>query len=210
MNLAKFQSGVRVLVFFLLFSSVSFAETAHIPVIGKIYPIQEQNLMEYIQARLQQMQETGEMAILQKQWKAKAEASIKRPASRNIPTATQKRVRWFDPSIKIPSTITDHQGNVLAFAGEVINPLKQVNLSRPLIFFDGDNEQQIAWASQQNAKLIITKGNPWALMQKLKTRVYFDQKGTLTKRFGIQYLPSFVDQDSKNPLMLRITEEVMQ
>jgi conjugal transfer pilus assembly protein TraW len=56
-----------------------------------------------------------------------------------------------------------------------------------------------------NAKLILTRGAPLALMGAQQRRFYFDQNGTLTVKFGIRHVPAVVEQQGR---ALRVSELV--
>ena len=79
------------------------------------------------------------------------------------------------------------------------NPLDSVALRVPLLFLDGDDPAQIAWALRQdpNAKLILVKGAPLELMKARQRRFYFDQGGNLTEKFGIRAVPARVRQNGR-------------
>jgi conjugal transfer pilus assembly protein TraW len=67
----------------------------------------------------------------------------------------------------------------------MINPLDYVTLSKELLFVDGRDVEQVAWA--------LTFERP----------LYFDQKGLLTRRFQIAAVPASVTQEGRR---LRIRE----
>ena len=106
--------------------------------------------------------------------------------------------------------LKDHQGRVFAKKGTKINPLETVNLSHNLIFFDGDDEEQVAWAKEKfsesiktnSIRLILIKGAPLKLAEELNIPVYFDQGG-LTQKLGIHHVPAVVAQEN---LKLKIEE----
>lgn len=83
----------------------------------------------------------------------------------------------------------------------LVNPLDTVPLRQRLVFLDGDDEGQVAWAmgatTALNAKLILVSGSPFALMKAEQRRFYFDQKGTLTRHFGIRAVPAVVEQQGR-------------
>ena len=66
-------------------------------------------------------------------------------------------------------------------AGTRVNPLDTVPLRQRLVFLDGDDPAQVAWAMGRttalNAKLILVRGSPFALMKAEQRRFYFDQSG---------------------------------
>src|SRR3546814_6219095 len=74
-----------------------------------------------------------------------------------------------------------------------------VPLRSDLLFFDGDDPDQLAWALgvSPGAKLILTKGAPLELMKARQRRFYFDQDGKLIAHFGIRALPARVRQNGR-------------
>ena len=101
----------------------------------------------------------------------------------------------------------DGQGRVVVAAGTRVNPLDTVPLRQKLVFLDGDDAAQIAWARAHTtalaAKLILIGGSPFDLMKAEQRRFYFDQPGTLTRHFGIRAVPAMVEQAGRT---LRVTE----
>ena len=78
-----------------------------------------------------------------------------------------------------------------------VSKLVAVAVTTPLVFIDGDDEAQDAWALKRfddKAKLILVKGAPLELMTRRQRRFYFDQAGTLTTKFGITHVPAVVVQ----------------
>jgi conjugal transfer pilus assembly protein TraW len=72
-------------------------------------------------------------------------------------------------------------------------------LRADLLFLDGDDPAQVAWALKQDrqAKLILVSGAPLELMKARQRRFYFDQGGKLTERFGISAVPARVRQQGR-------------
>ena len=68
----------------------------------------------------------------------------------------------------------------------------------PLVFLDGDDPEQLAWATRRyastKAKLILVRGAPLELMKARQRRFYFDQGGMLVARIGIRHTPAVVSQ----------------
>jgi conjugal transfer pilus assembly protein TraW len=92
------------------------------------------------------------------------------------------------------------------------NPLEVVSLSRHLLFFDARDPRQVKHARELSGryagrvKPILTGGSYLDLMKAWRVPVYYDQAGTLTRRFGIRQVPALVSQDG---LRLRIDELVL-
>ena len=114
--------------------------------------------------------------------------------------------RWqFDPTITLAADIRGAKGELIHAAGTRVNPLDSVGLRADLLFLDGDDPDQLAWALKQdaNAKLILVKGAPLELMKARQRRFYFDQGGKLTERFGIRSVPARVRQQGR---LLEVSE----
>jgi len=117
------------------------------------------------------------------------------------------RVWRFDPTIAVERDIVDDKKRVIMAAGTRVNPLDTVPLRIPLLFLNGDNPAELAWATQRfkpnAAKLILVRGAPLELMRQRQRRFYFDQGGKLVAHFGIRATPATVEQEGR---ALRVTE----
>ena len=179
---------------------------------GAVWPIAEPDLLQQIHARLTQLERTGETARLNEQLKQRTIARINRPQPvAGLVQASIERIWRFDPTITVERDIADNRGRVIVAAGTRVNPLDTVPLRAPLVFLDGDEPAQLAWALKRfgstAAKLILVKGAPLELMKARQRRFYFDQGGTLVKRFGIRAVPASVEQQGR---VLVITEQAVK
>jgi conjugal transfer pilus assembly protein TraW len=169
---------------------------------GAVFPVIEADLLSVIQQRLTTMQATGAIDRANRQLAERTAARVRRPASvPGIVPATEER-RWtFDPTITVRQDLRDGRGRVVVAAGTRVNPLDTVPLRQRLVFLDGDDPAQVAWARSTttalNAKLILVGGSPFALMKAEQRRFYFDQQGTLTRHFGIHAVPALVEQQGR-------------
>ena len=153
-----------------------------------------------------QMEQSGETARLNGELKRRTIARVNRPdAVAGIARASEARHWQFDPTITLAADIRGARGELIHAAGTRVNPLDSVQLRGDLLFLDGDDPDQLAWALTQdtNAKLILVKGAPLELMKARQRRFYFDQGGKLTARFGIRSVPARVRQDDR---LLEISE----
>jgi len=170
---------------------------------GTVFPVIERDLLEQIHSRLTQMERSGETARLNEDLKRRTIARVGRPDPvAGIVRASEAR-RWqFDPTITLAADIRGAKGELIHAAG---NPLDSVGLRADLLFLDGDDPDQLAWALKQgaNAKLILVKGAPLELMKARQRRFYFDQGGKLTERFGIRSVPARVSQQGR---LLEVSE----
>lgn len=180
--------------------------------LGPTYPIAEPDMLEEIQGKLKSMEKSGRMGQLKKEAIERSKQSIERPdAVKGVTKTRQARTYYFDPSWRVPRDITAPDGQVIARAGDVVNPLDYVPLSSHLFFFDQGDPKQVKKAVEimkrfkGAVKPILVAGEPLTLTRKWKRQVYFDQSGHLVKRFGIKQVPALVSQDPAQK-RLRIDE----
>ena len=173
---------------------------------GTVFPVIERDLLEQIHSRLTHMERSGETARLNEDLKRRTIGRVNRPDPvAGIVRASEAR-RWqFDPTITLAADIRGAKGELIHAAGTRVNPLDSVGLRADLLFLDGDDPDQLAWALKQdaNAKLILVKGAPLELMKARQRRFYFDQGGKLTERFGIRSVPARVHQQGR---LLEVSE----
>lgn len=176
---------------------------------GTVFPVIERDLLEQIHARLVGLEKSGETARLNEQLKRQTIARVNRPLSvAGLTRATADR-RWtFDPTITLGADIRGAKGELIHAAGTRVNPLDSVSLRAELLFIDGDDPAQLAWAMRQDrgAKLILVEGAPLELMKARQRRFYFDQGGKLVAKFGIGAVPARVRQHGR---LLEIAEVAM-
>lgn len=179
-------------------------------VIGPTYPIQERDLIEVMQSRLKHMEQTGELAELQENYKQKVVAGIERPRPvAGISTSETNKTFYIDPSFILDRDMVDEHGRIMFKAGYKVNPLDYAGLSKILVFFNGDDERQVVFvkrfieSADMPVKLILIAGAPLELMREWQREVFFDQGGVLSKHFRITHSPATVRQEGKR---LRIDE----
>jgi conjugal transfer pilus assembly protein TraW len=179
---------------------------------GVIYPIEEVNPIQIIQQKLKAMDDSGELKQRNIELQKKAQASIERPKPvESITRTTSSCIFIYDPAYVVKEDIYDQQGQIFAKKGKKINPLKNISLAQNLIFFDGDDPEQLSWAKEQlltnteikPIRLILVRGGPLKLAEELNVPIYFDQGGILTKKLGIEHVPAVVRQEN---LHLKIEE----
>lgn len=176
---------------------------------GNVFEPAEQDMLVFIHNRLKSMEESGEMDRI----KDEAIERVKRNAVRPPPVAgltpaTDYRTFSYDPTFTVNETITDMKGNIIARKGDQVNPFDKVPYNQTLFFIDGDNRDQVAWLKPQLAstgdfKIILVKGNIKEMSDALDERIYFDQAGALTTKFGFEHTPVRVTRDNR---VLKIEE----
>lgn len=179
---------------------------------GETWPVIEPDLMSVIKGRLEEAQRTGRLDALNQQFADRVKQRVMRPVPvAGIRPAEEDRTWEFDPTVTIERDIRDHQGNLIALAGQRINPLDTVALTQKLVFVNGDSDAELAWAMEQGgdpeAKIIFVNGSPFERMKEHQRRFYFDQSGTLSGHFGIERTPALVEQEGK---VLVVREKAMQ
>lgn len=180
--------------------------------IGETYPIKEMDLLDFIQARLKQMQKSGEFEKINKQMVAAVKKRSDRPTPVKDISSTKAYRKWFiDPSVSIKNDILDAEGKVVVKAGTAVNPLNHVTLKSTFIFYDGDNKTQTAWAMKQDkllkgrTKLVLINGSIVEQIKLFKKKVLFDQNGQLVNKLKIQHTPALAAQEG---LQIKVEEVV--
>jgi conjugal transfer pilus assembly protein TraW len=200
----------KTLLALLLLLSSNTAVAKDYGIQGVTYEIREKDFLKDLQEKLQEAQKNGKLAKFQDDVKKQMVNSVNSPkAVEGITKATFAREWYFDPSVSRPTDLADQNGQVFYRAGTKVNPLDYMSLTKTLIFIDGDDEAQVRWALAQNkikksrTKIILVKGKVIDLMRQKKIKLYFDQQGTLTTKFGIKAVPATVAQEGK---MLKVME----
>lgn len=181
--------------------------------LGPVYGISEPDMLQELQTKLRSMQADGSLRRMQEEAAANGARSISRPAGLGLPRAAHSRQWTHDPSYIVPTDIADHQGRKFAYPGDRVNPLERgVSLRQPLLFLDADDPMQVKALPSlivqwRTPKVILTNGDWQATSRQIGYPVYFDQRGSLVKRFGISAVPAIVEQKGS---LMQITEIVVR
>lgn len=188
----------------------SAVNAASIGKLGPTYPIQEPDMLQWIEARVRAKVESGEALRYQQERAEAAKHKLLNPKKlTQVSKALTNSTFYFDPSIEVQENVFDDKGRLLVLAGTVINPLDRVALTRPLIFFDATDPVQTEFARKFLArrhwagKAILVGGSYVDLMKAWQTPVYFDQQGALIRQLNIKQVPAIVQQEGRR---LRIDE----
>lgn len=201
----------KAIAIFCLSLVMSFSARAEdMGAIGQVYPILEMDFLDYIQAKLNFMQQSGELQQIQDKFKARVIRHSDRPIPvSGVSKALQNKTWLIDPSITVPYDLRDGQGRVFAQQGSKVNPLALISIHHPMVFINGDDLSQIQWLQRtlngklKRIKLVLTSGSISELSKRLHQPVYFDQGGKLIANFHIQHVPAVVEQEG---LKLKISE----
>ena len=182
-------------------------------VVGRTSEIKEIDAIEEIKGKLSDMEASGELDEHNERMKKEVSDRIKSPKSLNLGRASEVREYEYDPSIEVKEDLRDARGIVFHRKGTKVNPLDVVSMPYELIFFDGEDEDQLKYVikkyeeSEIKPKLILTGGSPVKLEEEYKLDFYFDQRGVLIKQLGIKVVPAIVMQDGK---VLKIREVMVR
>lgn len=163
---------------------------------GDLWPVREQDMLQLITQRLKALQTSGQWDQTMDDFKQRViENSQRPPPVEGIKRAEKYEQRWFDPSIRLTEDLKDHEGRLFARKGEMINPLKTVPFMQTLYFINGDDADQVAWMKRQVpetllSKIILVRGSVPDTSAALDSRIYFDQNGVLSQRFGLTTVPA--------------------
>ncbi|TDN51491.1 type-F conjugative transfer system protein TraW [Scandinavium goeteborgense] len=165
---------------------------------GALWPVAEPDMLTTIHDKLLSMQDSGEIASTNKAFRERVREHSLRPQPVDGLTVAQENTTHFvDPSFVVSRDIADQNGIVFAHKGEMINPLEHVPFTETLYFIDADSPGQVAWMKAQQPptlmfKVILVNGNIQEATRALDTHIYFDQKGTLSRRFELTAVPARV------------------
>lgn len=186
------------------------AQAANLGTIGPTYPVAEKNLLDVIMARLRAKEASGELKRHEQEARDRAAYAVNNPRPVDgLRRAQAARTFYFDPSFTLQSNVVDSTGAVLFPAGTRKNPLDVVSLSKHLLFFDARDPGQVARAReliehyQGKVKPILVGGSFLDLMKRWNKPVFYDQDGTLVRKFGIAAVLAIVSQEGQR---LRIDE----
>ena len=168
-------------------------------VIGKTYPIVEQDLIEQIKDRIKSKDESGELSELNQQWLRSSKQYAASPKGTFLPDALVPRITLLETQITLKTDLMGLEGKVLYPKGTTVNPLRIMRLTYAMCFINGDNEEQVAWLIEHCTKnplnkLVLVDGNLEELTSRTGLRLFFDQGGDLVQRLKIRALPAVLSQ----------------
>lgn len=216
-NIQRNKGIVFVSIKLLIIFSISFSVYAKdFGTQGHSYQITEQEFLQMIAERLKKI----DMKKEQEKMQGVVRDRVENPrAVEAVKPAVAGRSFYFDPTYTLDRDVVLPCGKVLHKAGMQVNPLEHMDLNRRMLFIDGREEGQVKWLKEQldnplpkqkesvEDRVILVGGSVFKLKElikdKHKNKVYFDQNGELTTRFGITGSPAVVVQDG---LQLKIEE----
>ena len=204
-------NAIRLLLMLCVLGKANTLLAQNLGVVGPVYPVVEESLLVSIEKQLKKNQLNGSWAALNRQMERTFTATLKNlPDHQAWSPVTRARTRYFDPSIVLPADIRTPEGQLLAAAGEKINPLNRVSWTRQLLFFDGRDPRQQAFVQRylqtpaaNRVKPVLVAGDLVALSAQWQRPLYYDQGGQLSARFQLQQVPALVYQEGER---IRIDE----
>ena len=206
----------KTLFIFVFSASVLAADLADVwakdfGVFGETWEIKEPDAVEEIQNKIESLEKSGKIQEHNNKITEQTKKKVNRPAPvLFLKHTVTPRVYNYDPSFSHPVDLKDQNGQIFYKAGTLINPLDYVTLRYELLFLDGDDKKQVAWAVAKHKEalvkplLILIKGEPLKLSETHKTEFYFDQFGEMSKKFGLKQIPALVKQEGKTLLIQEI------
>lgn len=168
-------------------------------VYGATSSIEEQDLIQFLKEKIDSYSEEDRRVVFESIQRAFVSKTKMTMEVEGIKKTKVYSVSYFDPTITVNRDILNHRGQVIVKAGTHFNPLSRVSLNQDLLFFDATDESQLNWAKDQekSATWILIKGKPIQLESDLNRPIYFDQGGTLSKKFGVYEVPARVSQEDQ-------------
>jgi len=197
-----------LLVVLTLFFNVSFARD--FGVMGTTYEIKEQSMLSLIMDRLHFLKSTGFIEKQQAEMLADVKNYIQNPTPvKHISRTEKPRTFYYNPAFILQEDLYTPDGKLIHKKGTVFNPADYIPFKKVLVFFDANDAAQVEWLKKWEKTVdttltkILISGPIREKMQAWQERLYFDQKGLITSRLGIQQVPAIVKQEGHQ---LRIDE----
>ena len=173
---------------------------------GRLYEIREEDMLSYVRRK------AGEIDIraLRESMERKLEESYAKHSlvSLDVPSATEERVRYVDPSVNVRNPLYDHMGKMIFPAG-VVNPLDHVPLSKSILVLREDQVKRSLEKTDKKGEkpiLLLTDGDIQRASS-LAGRMVYKASPFMLRRLKIEKVPSLVTQEGRT---LRIEETVLK
>ena len=173
---------------------------------GKLYEIKEEDMLSYVRRKAGEI----DMRALRESMEKKLEEFYAQHSlvSLNVPSATEERVRYVDPSVNVRNPLYDHTGKMIFPAG-IVNPLDHVSLSKNILVL---REDQVKKALEETDKrgekpiLLLTDGDT-RRASSLAGQMVYKASSFMLRRLKIEKVPSLVEQEGRK---LRVEETVLK
>jgi len=181
---------------------------------GTVFTIHEKHIIEVLKEKIQSDEGKQLLRTIDEQVeKIRAQGHVVPTPVGNITPSPENNSFLFDPSMALTQDLWDHQWVRFYKAGDRVNPLDFMTLSKRYVFIDGERKDQIAWAKrmqeEKNTVIILLKGDPLTVMHDQDMTVFFDQEGVMTHRFQLKHVPCMMSQEGKRLRIAEWTEEAL-
>ena len=173
---------------------------------GKLYEIKEEDMLSYVRRKAGAI----DMQALRESMEKKFEESYAEHSlvSLDVPSATEERVRYVDPSVVVRNPLYDHTRKMISPAG-IVNPLDHVSLSKSILVLREDQVKRALEKTSENEKkpiLILTDGDIQRASS-LAGQVVYKATPFMLRRLRIEKVPSIVTQEGQK---LRVKEMILK
>lgn len=167
---------------------------------GPIFEIEERSVLEVFMEAMRAKEASGEIDALREEMQAKTRAAIERPTPvEGVAIAEEPYEYLVDLSVTVERDLADHNGQVFARAGTVINPLDYQYFEKTIIMIDGDDLRQVAFAArtgdETNTYIVMVNGNPVDTSNQHGRRFWFDVSGEMARKFELRHVPAIIQED---------------
>ena len=200
-------SLVLASVFFIQSSPVAAqASGKDLGVHGRLYEIREEDMLSYVRRKAGEI----DMRALRESMEKKLEESYARHSSvsLDVPSATEERVRYVNPSVNVRNPLYDHTGAMIFPAG-VVNPLDHVPLSKSILVLREDQVKRVLEETGKRGEkpiLLLTDGDT-RRASSLAGQPVYKANPFMLRRLQIEKVPSLVTQEGRK---LRVRETVLK
>lgn len=171
---------------------------------GMTYPIMEEDFSATIEKKKKEI-----MSKLKNRIDNKIDKKIYAITkySEHFKKADKDRTFFLDPSYLVEEDITAPDGSIIARKGTVINPYEYVSLGKYIVI-DGDDDEEVAFALQENfKKIILISGDPIELSKKYFSKYkvkFYTANDIIVYGLSLNKTPSIIEQDGG---YIRVTEK---
>ncbi|MFT5715901.1 MAG: conjugal transfer pilus assembly protein TraW [Oleiphilaceae bacterium] len=163
---------------------------------GAVFAVEEESIIETFRKRMESHD-----------WAGKKEKAIDgywaKQSFNTLPRATKAQTWYIDPTVRVQKNISNPQGQLLASAGDVVNPVKSAPIPLTIYAFDPTDTDQLQWAHNRvnsdnnNGQVMlmfskIDSDKGWdhlAALRKHFKREMYQLPKELIKKFDLKALP---------------------
>ncbi|MGR9587084.1 conjugal transfer protein [Pandoraea sputorum] len=160
----------------------------------------DRDASEQMKDVMREKEKSGELGRFWRDYRDRTIDSIKNPPSLGIKSDYASRIEIRELKFSIPSDYKDQTGRVIVRRGTIIEPLKIMPLTTGLLFIDGTDPRQVAYAIKRSQseplKIVLTAGSPYNLRVKYRdvpwhggkgVPFYFDQRKMIINSLSMLY-----------------------